>query len=192
VVGRHHEQVETLPNVLLFLPARLPQNGVQVVMQRILTSLSLILFLTLMAQPAAALPAPMSDSGLLQKSDLVALVRVLSVTCTGVTKDERRGEDLPSWSAKVELMEVIKGEDAKGSDVTISFHAIPTGLLGAWSVHYYPGEMVWTHLVGKDGDYTTTWWNGRGDVVSKAVITDLPTKPGETAEIPRRSGQSNN
>jgi hypothetical protein len=143
-------------------------------------------------QPAAALPAPMSDSELLRKSDLVALVRVLSVTCTGIAKDERTGEDLPSWSAKAELMEVIKGEEAKGSDVTISFHAIPTGLLGAWSVHYYPGEMVWTHLVGKDGDYATTWWNGRGDVVSKAVITELPTKPGETVEIPRRSGQSSN
>jgi hypothetical protein len=143
-------------------------------------------------RPAAALPAPMSDSELLQESDLVALVRVLSVTCTGVSKDERTGEDLPSWSAKAELMEVIKGEEAKGDDVTIIFHAIPTGLLGPWSVYYYPGEMVWTHLLREHDAYTTTWWNGRGDVVSKAVITELPTTPGETAEIPRRSGQSRN
>ena len=146
----------------------------------------------LVAGPAVALPAPMSKDELLSKSDLVALVRVLSVTCVSVSKDERTGEDLPSYSARVELMEVIKGEEAKGDDVTISFHAIPTGLLGPWSVYYYPGEMVWTHLVGKDGDYTTIWWNGRGDLVNKAVITELPTTPGETVEVPRRSGQSRN
>jgi hypothetical protein len=138
-----------------------------------------------MAVPALALPAPMSKEELLTKSDLVALVRVLSVTCTAVTKDARTSEDLPSWSAKVELIEVIKGDEAKGSDVDIIFHAIPTGLLGPWSVYYYPGEMVWTHLVADGGAYTTTWWNGRGDVVNKAVITELPTTPGETVEVPR-------
>ena len=148
---------------------------------------TVITLLCLNATPAAALPAPMSDSELLSKSDLVALVRVLSVTCLSVSKDEHTGEDLPSYSAKAELMEVIKGEEAKGGDVTITFHAIPAGLLGPWSVYYYPGEMVWTHLV-RDGDaFTTTWWNGRGDVVNHAIITELPTKPGETAEITRRS-----
>ena len=35
-------------------------------------------------------------SELLTESDLVALVRIKSVTCTGVTKDERTGEELPS------------------------------------------------------------------------------------------------
>jgi hypothetical protein len=144
---------------------------------------TLFLLFSFMAEPAAALPAPMSDEELLERSDLVALVRVLSVTCTSVTKDERTGEALPSYSAKAELMEVIKGDEAIGDTVNITFHAIPTGMLGPWTVYYYPGEMVWTHLVGKHGDYTTTWWNGRGDEVSKAVITELPTKPGETVEI---------
>jgi hypothetical protein len=159
-------------------------------MQRILTSLSLLLVIAFVATPVVALPAPMSDDELLAKSDLVALVRVLSVTCTAVTKDKMTGQDLPSYSAKAELMEVIKGDEAKGGDVTITFHAIPTGLLGPWTVYYYPGEMVWTHLV-RDGEaFTTTWWNGRGELVSKAVITKLPTKPGETVEVPRRSGHS--
>jgi hypothetical protein len=153
---------------------------------------SVVLLLALLATPALALPAPLSDDELLAKSDLVALVRVLSVTCTAVTKDKMTGQDLPSYSAKAELMEVIKGDEAKGGDVTITFHAIPTGLLGPWAVYYYPGEMVWTHLI-RDGEaYTTTWWNGRGDLVSKAVITKLPTKPGETVEVPRRSGHSGN
>jgi hypothetical protein len=147
---------------------------------------SLFLLVASLAGPVVALPAPMSEEKLLSASDLVALVRVLSVTCVSVTKDARTGEDLPSWSARVELMEVIKGEEAKGDNVNLSFQAIPTGLLGPWSVYYYPGEMVWTHLVGKDGDYTTIWWNGRGDIVSHAVITELPTTPGETVEIPKR------
>ena len=148
---------------------------------------TVIALLCLNATPAMALPAPMSNEEMLSKSDLVALVRVLSVTCVSVTKDERTGEDLPSYSARVELMEVIKGEEAKGDDVTISFHAIPTGMLGPWTVYYYPGEMVWTHLVRDRDAFTTIWWNGRGDIVSHAVITELPTTPGETAEVPRRS-----
>jgi len=155
-------------------------------MQRFLASLSLILLIALSAVPAAAVPAPMTQDELLAKSDLVALVRVRSVTCTAVTKDERTGEDLPSYSADVELIEVIKGDEAKGDNVTITFEAIPIGLLGPWTAYYYPGEMVWTHLVGKDGQYTTTWWNGRGDVVNQAVITELPAKPGGTVEIPKR------
>ena len=146
-----------------------------------------VLLFGVIAAPALALPAPMSKEQLLTESDLVALVRIKSVTCVSVAKDGRTGEALPSWSAEAELIEVIKGEDVKGDTVTLTFHAIPTGLLGPWSVYYYPGEMVWTHLVGKDGQYTSTWWNARGTLVSKAVIDTLPTTPGETAAIPKRS-----
>ena len=143
-----------------------------------------ILLVCLSGSLALALPAPMSKEELLANSDLVALVWIKSVTCVAVTKDERTGEDLPSYSARAELMEVIKGEEVKGDTVNITFQAVPTGLLGPWTVRYYPGELVWTHLVGKDGTYTTTWWNGRGTLVSKAVITELPTTPGQTVEIP--------
>ena len=154
-------------------------------MRRLVMLSVLLIGFGLLSGPVAALPAPMSQEQLLEKSDLVALVRIKSITCTGVGKDDRTGEDLPTYSARAELIEVIKGEDVKGDTVSINFHAIPTRLLGRWTVYYYPGEMVWTHLVGADGEYTTTWWNGRGDVVSKAVITELPTKPGETVEIPK-------
>jgi hypothetical protein len=154
-------------------------------MQRLVVVSAVLIGLGLPPAPAFALPAPMSQEQLLEKSDLVALVRIKSVTCVSVSKDEPTGEELPSYSARAELIEVIKGEDVKGDTVNISFHAIPTGLLGPWTVYYYPGEMVWTHLLGKDGEYTSTWWNARGDVVSKAVITELPTKPGETVEIPK-------
>lgn len=157
---------------------------------RILLSLAALFTACAGVTGALAVPAPMSASDLLSKSDLVALIRVLSVTCTKLSKDDRTGEELPSYSARAELMYVTKGEEMPGYDVTLNFHAIPTGMLGPWTVYYYPGEMVWTHLAGKDGVYTTTWWNGKGRVVSKAVITELPTKPGETVEVPRRSGQA--
>jgi hypothetical protein len=156
-------------------------------MRRLFMLPILLLGLVLGTGQAEALPAPMSESDLLQKSDLVALVRIKSVTCVSVSKDAQTGESLPSYSASAELMEVIKGEDVKGDTVNINFHAIPTGLLGPWTVYYYPGEMVWTHLAGKDGEYTTTWWNGRGNVVSKATVTELPTKPGETVEMPKNN-----
>jgi len=152
---------------------------------RLITTLSLVLVAILPLGPALAVPAPMSGEELLAKSDLVALVRVISVTCLSVSKDERTGEPLRSYSANVELIEVIKGDEPKGTDIDITFHDLPKKIVGPWSVFYYPGEMVWTHLV-KDGDaYTTTWWNGRGEEVHKAVITELPTKPGETVAIPR-------
>ncbi len=154
-------------------------------MHRLITTLSLVLVAILPLGPALAVPAPMSGEELLAKSDLVALVRVISVTCLSVSKDERTGEPLRSYSATVELIEVIKGDEPKGTDIDITFHDLPKKIVGPWSVFYYPGEMVWTHLV-KDGDaYTTTWWNGRGEEVHKAVITELPTKPGETVAIPR-------
>ncbi|MCJ7527633.1 MAG: hypothetical protein MUO37_05915, partial [Methyloceanibacter sp.] len=57
---------------------------------------TLLLGFAIMAKPVLALPPPMSESQLLEKSDLVALVRIKSVTCTGVAKDERAGEELPS------------------------------------------------------------------------------------------------
>lgn len=116
-------------------------------MRRLSRGLSLLVLIMLGASPALALPAPMSDADLLAKSDLVALVRVLSVTCVSVSKDEQTGEALRNYSANVELIEVIKGDVAKGAEVTITFEDIPQGLLGPWSVFYYPGEMVWTHLV---------------------------------------------
>ena len=145
----------------------------------------LLLLLAAATTPASALPAPMSDADLLSKSDLVALVRVLSVTCTAITHDDFTKQDIANYSANVELIEVIKGDVAKGNDVNIVFHEIPKGLLGPWSVFYYPGEMVWTHLVKQGDDYTTTWWNGRGELVHKAIITTLPTKPGESVAIKR-------
>jgi hypothetical protein len=154
-------------------------------MRRAFKAIGLIVFVMLGARPALALPAPMSDTDLLTKSDLFALVRVLSVTCTGTIHNDFAKEDLLTYSANVELLEVIKGDEPKGTDVNITFHDLPKHIVGPWSVFYYPGEIVWTHLV-KDGDaYTTTWWNGRGEVVHKAIITDLPTKPGESVAVPR-------
>jgi hypothetical protein len=148
---------------------------------------SLVLFLMLATTQAHAIPAPMSDEELLARSDLVALVRVLSVTCTGVEKDARTGESLHSYSAKLKLLQVKKGTEKAGDTVTVLFQEIPRGILGPWTVFYYPGEEVWTHLSGEGGTYQSTWWNARKQEQHAAIITTLPTKPGETVSIPDAS-----
>ncbi|MGH6735562.1 MAG: hypothetical protein ACRECX_05725 [Methyloceanibacter sp.] len=150
-------------------------------MRSVLRLISLLV-LCLSAQPALALPAPMSEAELLEKSDLVALVRVLSVTCTSVTKDDKTGEDLPGYLAKLEVIEVKKGDVKPGEEVLVTFRAIPKGMLGPWTVYYYPGEEVWTHLMLRSGGvtYASTWWNAKGEPVKPPETTDLPTKVGES------------
>ena len=143
---------------------------------------ALFLSLALMASPARALPAPMSDQELMEKSDLVALVRVLSVTCTSVTKDDATGEELPSYLATLQVLEVKKGDAKRGDEVIVTWRAVPKSIVGPWTVYYYPGEEVVTHLAKRSGgaSYASTWWNAKGDDVKSPNTRDLPSKPGET------------
>lgn len=155
-------------------------------MRRTLGFLSLFL-VVLSTAPVAllALPAPMSDTELMEKSDVVALVRVLSVACTSVTKDEQTGEELPGYLATLQILEVKKGDVKPGDEVLVTWREIPTGIVGPWAVRYYPGEEVWTHLTKRSGgvSYATTWWNAKGEPIEKAQTTDLPTTVGETVTI---------
>jgi hypothetical protein len=141
----------------------------------------------LLATPALALPAPMSDAELMEKSDIVAVVRVLSVSCTAVTKDDATGEELPSYLANVRLLEVKKGDASEGDEVIVTWRAIPKGIVGPWAVYYYPGEVVLTHLTKKSGGvaYGSTWWNAKGDDIKAPESTELPSKPGETFDAPQ-------
>lgn len=147
----------------------------------------LALLLPLLAAPALALPAPMSEQELNDKSDLVAVVRVLSVTCTAVTQDEKTGEALPAYLAKLQLIEVKKGGAKAGDEVLVTWRAIPKGIVGPWTVNYYPGEVVLTHLANRSSgaSYGSTWWNAKGDDVKAPESTDLPSTPGETFIPPR-------
>ena len=134
------------------------------------------------AVSALALPAPLSDQELTEKSDLVALVRVMSVTCTSITEDGTTGERLPGYIAKLQVLEVKKGNIRPGGEVLVTFRAVPKGALGPWTVFYYPGEEVWTHLVKRAGGvtYASTWWNAKGEVVKPPQTEDLPTTVGES------------
>jgi hypothetical protein len=149
---------------------------------RLFSAIALIL---LFAQPALALPAPMSDADLKEKSDVVALVRVLSVICTSVKKDEKTGEDLPGYLAQLQVLEVKKGDVKPGDELAVTFRAIPKGLLGPWTVYYYPGEEAWTHLTKRSGGitYATTWWNAKGEPVKPPKTTKLPTTVGGTVTM---------
>jgi hypothetical protein len=144
------------------------------------------------ALPALALPAPMSEQELLEKSDVVVLVRVVSVTCTSVTKDERTGEDLPGYLARLQVIDSKKGDAKKGDQLLVTWRAIPKDVAGPWAVYYYPGEEAWTHLTLRSGgvSYASTWWNAKGDDVKNPDTRDLPTTPGETVvATPERQQQ---
>jgi hypothetical protein len=144
------------------------------------------LFACLTATAALALPAPMEDADLTEKSDLVALVRVMSVTCTSITKDPTTGEELPGYLAKLRVIESKKGDVRPGGEVLVTFRAVPSGALGPWTVYYYPGEEVWTHLVKRAGGvtYATTWWNAKGDAVKASETKELPTTVGQSVLAP--------
>lgn len=143
---------------------------------------ALFLSLALTAAPALALPAPMSDQELMEKSDLVALVRVLNVTCTSLTKDAATGEELPSYLATLQVLEVKKGDAKRGDEVIVTWRAVPKSIVGPWTVYYYPGEEVVTHLAKRSGgaSYASTWWNAKGDDVKAPDTRDLPVTPGES------------
>jgi hypothetical protein len=128
----------------------------------------LLVLLITGAVPAYALPAPMSEQDLMENSALVARVRVLSVTCTSVIKDEQTGEDLPGYLARLQVLATKEGTAKKGDEVLVTWRAMPTGIMGPWAVYYYPGEEMWTHphAAERRGElchYATTWWNAKGD-----------------------------
>lgn len=149
---------------------------------RHLKVLSLWVFAPLAVLPALALPAPMSQQELKDKSDLVAQVRVLAVTCTSVTTDEATGEDLPGYLAQLKVVEVTKGDAKPGEVVLVTWRAIPKDVNGPWTVYYYPGEEMVTHLTKRSGGvtYASTWWNAKGDDVRSPDTRELPVTPGET------------
>jgi hypothetical protein len=118
----------------------------------------LMVIIVLPAGSAWAIPAPMSPEELFAASDLVALVRVLSVTCVAIVHHGR--EDLRRYTAELGLLRVRKGNDRRYDVVTVQWEEIPRELLGPWCVPYYAGGKGWTHLQGQDGFYETTWWNG--------------------------------
>jgi hypothetical protein len=76
----------------------------------------------------------------MEKSDLVALVRVLSVTCMSLTKDAATGEELPGYLAQLKVLDVKKGEVKSGAEVLVTWRAVPKSIGGPWMVDYYPGE----------------------------------------------------
>jgi hypothetical protein len=155
-------------------------------MRVMLAVLGALAFVLLGPASALALPAPMSEQQLTEQSSLVALVEIESITCIGALPDFQTKQALLSYAAKAKLLKVSKGDKKPGDIVEIDFNQIPQGMLGPWSVYYYPGEQVWTHLtVAEPRDaYISTWWNARGQLVRPAASRQLPAKPGETVSAP--------
>ncbi len=108
--------------------------------------IGLFLLAPLLALPALALPAPMSEQELLEKSDVVALMRVLSVTCTSVTKDEQTGEDLPGYLAKLQVKEVKKGDVKPGEEVLVTWRAVPKASIAGPGRSTTTPERRWSRI----------------------------------------------
>jgi len=155
-------------------------------MNRPFKLLGLALLASGIATAALAVPAPLSEQELTDKSDLVALVRVLSVTCTTITKDAQTGEDLPGYLAKLEVKEVKKGDVKPGESVLVTWRAVPKSIDGPWTAYYYPGEVVWTHLTKRSNGatYASTWLNAKSEIVTSPDSKELPTELGETVRPP--------
>ncbi|MFD0988043.1 hypothetical protein [Methyloligella solikamskensis] len=134
----------------------------------------------LVAVPAFALPAPLSEKELTEQSDLVALIEVLSVTSVGALPDMETRQALLFYHAKAKVLEVKKGDVKPGTIITIEFREVPEDIVGRWEVSYYAGEELWTYLKKRGGNYRATAWNARGEQVRPAVSNKLPAQPGQT------------
>jgi hypothetical protein len=97
------------------------------------------------------------------------------------------GQDLvvSSW-------DILAGDAKPGDEVLVTWRAVPKDVNGPWTVYYYPGEEMVTHLTKRSGgvSYASTWWNAKGDDVKSPDSRELPTAPGETVvpapEVPQR------
>jgi hypothetical protein len=156
---------------------------------RRVTILLVAALLSIEAAPVWALPPPMPAEALAAASDLIALVRVLAVTCVAVVRHRQTGEELPVYRAQLQILEAKKRPAGEADVVTVMWSEIPRSIVGPWAVRYYPGEEVWTHLQREreNGLYRTTWWNARGPQIRAADTTELPTVPGTVLSAPGRT-----
>ena len=134
---------------------------------------SAVFLVVLCPGQAWAIPAPMSPEQLLSASDVVALARVLSVTC--VALGERNGEVLRDCSARLGLLQVHKGKYRRFDTLTVYWNQTPHNMLGPWYVPYGPGEKAWTHLRLPQGSsaFETTWWNAKDQI--EPARAQMPT-----------------
>lgn len=149
-------------------------------------SITQFIFLIIFSIPihfSLALPAPMSDQELQQKSDIVGKFRILAVTRSNDI--EQFHQTLPTYQAWVQAITIAKGNLQPHDTIIIEWHGLPKGLLGPWQVPYHPGEIVETHLKkNPDGKYyyTSTWWNAANQITSSKI--ELPSQIGSITAVP--------
>ena len=94
---------------------------------------------------------------------------------------------LPSDGDRVVVVSGLK----PGETVLVTWRAIPKSITGPWTVYYYPGEEVVTHLTKRSNGatYASTWLNAKSEIVKTPDKKDLPTTPGDTAMPPEEPQQ---
>ena len=85
------------------------------------------------------------------------------------------------------MVEVEKGDVKPGEVVLVTWRAIPKDVAGPWTVYYYPGEEMVTHLTKRSGGvtYASTWWNAKGDDIE---VARHPRPAGDAGRDGRRAG----
>ena len=103
-----------------------------------------------------------------------------------LTDDSKRLMSDEVRLAKLEVKEVKKGDVKPGESVLVTWRAVPKSIDGPWTVYYYPGEVVWTHLTKRSNGatYASTWLNAKSEIVTSPDSKELPTELGETVTPP--------
>ena len=149
------------------------------------STLILLLFMIFSWQVVYGLPAPFSKEELQDKSDLIVEAKVLGVICT---KEDyyNNVKNLPKvyyYQAWLKLLKVEKGILKPNDSIIVEWSGTPKGLIGPWSVDYFPGQIVNTHLIldKEKNYYKTTWWNAT-NTIKKSSIT-LPKNIGKVVYL---------
>jgi len=157
--------------------------------------LILVVLLALCPSPAWAVPAPMSPADLLAASDLVALIRVLSVTCLEVWRHGGTGEELASFEARLGVLRVTKGQARRYRTVRLTWEEVSSQTLGNWCVRYST-KRAWRYGWATAPAHTRLAFRADLDAqetksrirqcrwVCRAVVTRLPTDFAED-RVPR-------
>ena len=131
--------------------------------------------------PVRALPPPLSAEELQKRSDVVAVVRVLAVTCTAQAPDAETKQPLRTFQAWLQVVRVDKGNAKPDETITLEWRETPKGGFADGATPFFPGEEVKTYLkwIGDRRLFEVAGVGGLKEPIRPADIQKLPEKPGQ-------------
>jgi hypothetical protein len=108
-----------------------------------------------------ALPKPLSQQELFEKSDVIIKGKVIKI-------DEVENNNIyEKYTARIQILEVIKGDISNTDIISVFWKKYKKKLLGNWYIEYALGEVIETHLIWDQEEkmFKTISWNG-----SKVIV----------------------